>query len=84
LIIFLAAIEYEAPNNNLGRFEGNLTWKNKTLPLKNDNVVLRGTRVRNTQWAFGSKTCLFWNIILIIEGIFSCLLCWSGYEINAK
>jgi len=82
-MIFLAAIEYEAPNNNLGRFEGNLTWKNKTLPLKNDNVVLRGTRVRNTQWAFGSKTRLC-NIILMIARIFSCLLCWSGYEINAK
>jgi hypothetical protein len=52
---FLAEIEYEAPNNNLGRFEGNLTWKGKTLPLKNDNVLLRGTRLRNTHWAFGSK-----------------------------
>ncbi|CAF1156451.1 unnamed protein product [Adineta ricciae] len=50
---FDAEIEYEAPNNNLGRFEGNLSWKNKTLPLKNDNVLLRGTRLRNTQWAFG-------------------------------
>jgi phospholipid-translocating ATPase len=50
-----AEIEYEAPNNNLGRFEGNLSWKGKTLPLKNDNVLLRGTRLRNTHWAFGSK-----------------------------
>ncbi|CAF1398670.1 unnamed protein product [Adineta steineri] len=50
---FDAEIEYEAPNNNLGRFEGNLTWKGKTYPLKNDNVLLRGTRLRNTQWAFG-------------------------------
>ena len=51
----LAEIEYEAPNNNLGRFEGNLTWKGRTLPLKNDNVLLRGTRLRNTHWLFGSK-----------------------------
>ncbi|CAF1371382.1 unnamed protein product [Adineta ricciae] len=50
---FDGEIEYEAPNNNLGRFEGNLTWKGKTYPLKNDNIVLRGTRLRNTQWAFG-------------------------------
>ncbi|CAF1385810.1 unnamed protein product [Rotaria sp. Silwood1] len=50
---FDAELEYEAPNNNLGRFEGNLIWNNKTLPLKNDNVLLRGTRLRNTQWAFG-------------------------------
>jgi len=50
---FNAELEYEAPNNNLGRFEGNLTWNNKTLPLKNENVLLRGTRLRNTQWAYG-------------------------------
>ncbi|CAF2582547.1 unnamed protein product [Rotaria sp. Silwood2] len=50
---FDAELEYEAPNNNLGRFEGNLIWNNKTLPLKNDNVLLRGTRLKNTQWAFG-------------------------------
>ncbi|CAF0761204.1 unnamed protein product [Rotaria sordida] len=25
----------------------------KTLPLKNDNVLLHGTRLRNTQWDFG-------------------------------
>ncbi len=55
MIILLAEIEYEAPNNNLGRFEGNLTWNGKTLPLKNDNVLLRGTRLKNTQWAFGSN-----------------------------
>jgi magnesium-transporting ATPase (P-type) len=52
----LAEIEYEAPNNNLNRFEGNLSWKGKTLPLKNDNVLLRGTRLRNTHWTFGSKS----------------------------
>ncbi|CAF4658700.1 unnamed protein product, partial [Rotaria magnacalcarata] len=32
---------------------GNLIWKGKTLPLKNDHVLLRGTRLRNTPWAFG-------------------------------
>jgi len=56
---YLGEIEYEAPNNNLGRFEGNLIWDNKTLPLKNDNVLLRGTRLRNTQWAFGSTRHFF-------------------------
>ncbi|CAF3568862.1 unnamed protein product [Rotaria sp. Silwood1] len=50
---FDAEIECEPPNNNLGRFEGNLTWKEKTLPLNNDNILLRGTRLKNTQWAFG-------------------------------
>jgi len=50
---FDGELEYEAPNNNLSRFEGNLTWQGKTYPLKNDNVLLRGTRLRNTQWAYG-------------------------------
>ena len=49
-------IESEPPNNNLGKFEGNLILKNKTYPLKNDNVLLRGTRLRNTHWAYGSRT----------------------------
>lgn len=53
--IDLAELECEAPNNNLARFEGNLIWKNKTYSLKNENLLLRGTRLRNTQWAFGSK-----------------------------
>ncbi len=52
---FLAEIEFEMPNNNLVRFQGNLKWKNSTHPLNNDNVLLRGTRLRNTQWVFGSE-----------------------------
>lgn len=85
--VVLAEIEYEAPNNNLGRFEGTLKWKGKELPLKNENVLLRGTRLRNTQWAFGSKTIEKIQIILFFNVLiknFSCLLCWSRYEINEK
>ncbi|CAF3762587.1 unnamed protein product [Rotaria socialis] len=48
-----AQFEYEASNNNLELFDENLIWNNKTLPLKNDNVLLRGTRLRNAHWAFG-------------------------------
>ncbi|CAF1125108.1 unnamed protein product [Adineta ricciae] len=50
---FNAKIECEPPNDNLRRFEGNLTWNEQIYPLKNDNLLLRGTRLRNTQWAFG-------------------------------
>ncbi|CAF1236658.1 unnamed protein product [Rotaria sordida] len=50
---FDGEIECEAPNNNLGRFEGNLMWKEKKFQLKNDNILLRGARLKNTQWAFG-------------------------------
>jgi hypothetical protein len=79
-----AEIEYEAPNNNLGRFEGNLSWKGKTLPLKNDNVLLRGTRLRNTHWAFGSKNIERRKKFGLDNFDFSCLLCGSRYEINEK
>ena len=81
---FLAEIEYEPPNNNLGRFEGNLSWQGKTLPLKNDNVLLRGTRLRNTQWAFGSMIDLSNLLRFFILSLFSRLLRWCRYKINAK
>ncbi|CAF0853814.1 unnamed protein product [Adineta steineri] len=50
---FNAEIECEQPNNNLLRFEGKLIWNSQTYALGNDNILLRGTRLRNTQWAFG-------------------------------
>ncbi|CAF2564090.1 unnamed protein product [Rotaria sp. Silwood2] len=50
---FHAEIECEPPNNNFLRFEGTLKWNRKIYSLKNDNVLLRGTRLRNTEWAFG-------------------------------
>jgi magnesium-transporting ATPase (P-type) len=53
--LFLAEIECEPPNNNLLRFEGKLTWNEQIYSLKNDNILLRGTRLRNTQWAIGGK-----------------------------
>lgn len=54
-VVFSAEIECEPPNNNLLRFEGKLTWNDEIHSLKNDNILLRGTRLRNTQWAIGGK-----------------------------
>lgn len=53
--IILAEIECEPPNNNLLKFQGKLTWNDQVHSLKNDNILLRGTRLRNTQWAIGGK-----------------------------
>ncbi|CAF1416732.1 unnamed protein product [Rotaria sp. Silwood1] len=50
---FDAEIECEPPNNNFLRFEGTLKWNRQIYSLKNDNFLLRGTRLRNTEWAFG-------------------------------
>ncbi|KJE89012.1 ATPase [Capsaspora owczarzaki ATCC 30864] len=43
----------EPPNNNLHRFDGALTYKNKQFPIDNDKILLRGCVVRNTKWIHG-------------------------------
>lgn len=58
LWIYLAEIECEPPNNNLLKFQGKLTWNSQAHSLKNENILLRGTRLRNTQWAIGGKVVL--------------------------
>lgn len=43
----------EMPNNLLNKFEGVLIWKGKSHSLDNDKIMLRGCRLRNTQWCYG-------------------------------
>lgn len=50
----LGEIECESPNNNLNKFQGNIKWNNQTYPLTNENLLLRGTKLKNTQWIVGS------------------------------
>ena len=50
---FNGRIECELPNNNLNRFEGRLLWQDKTYSLNNDNILLRGCVLRNTDWVHG-------------------------------
>ncbi len=70
---FDGEIECEPPNNNLNRFQGNLKWKNENYPLKNENVLLRGTRLRNTQWVVGSKFNFYFQLFACL--FVSCMLC---------
>ncbi|CAK9297443.1 unnamed protein product [Gordionus sp. m RMFG-2023] len=49
-----AEILCEPPNNRLNKFEGTITLKGKTLPLDNDQVLLRGCVLRNTKWCYGT------------------------------
>ena len=56
---FNGHIKCEPPNNNLSRFEGRLilnegTADEKTVPLDNDNILLRGTVLRNVDWCYGA------------------------------
>lgn len=43
----------EPPNNKLDKFSGTLYWKESKLPLSNQNMLLRGCVLRNTEWCFG-------------------------------
>ncbi|NXU12738.1 AT8B2 ATPase, partial [Pardalotus punctatus] len=43
----------EPPNNKLDKFGGTLYWKENKYPLSNQNMLLRGCILRNTEWCFG-------------------------------
>ncbi|XP_032568818.1 phospholipid-transporting ATPase ID isoform X3 [Chiroxiphia lanceolata] len=43
----------EPPNNKLDKFSGTLYWKENKYPLSNQNMLLRGCVLRNTEWCFG-------------------------------
>ena len=47
------SVEYDVPNRNIAHFEGILSFNNKTESLCRDQVLLRGSLLRNTQWCLG-------------------------------
>ncbi|OLN86964.1 putative phospholipid-transporting ATPase DNF3-like protein 2 [Colletotrichum chlorophyti] len=49
----VATIVSEDPNLDLYRYDGRVTVKEETLPLSLDNVIYRGSTVRNTTEAIG-------------------------------
>ncbi|CAJ0937664.1 unnamed protein product, partial [Mesorhabditis belari] len=50
---FNGEIVCEAPNNKLDRFQGQLIWQQKTFPITNDQILLRGCILKNTRWCYG-------------------------------
>ncbi|ETE61196.1 putative phospholipid-transporting ATPase ID, partial [Ophiophagus hannah] len=50
---FNGEIRCEAPNNRLGRFIGTLSFKKEKYALDNEQLLLRGCIIRNTDWCFG-------------------------------
>lgn len=70
LCVFLCTGEVvcEPPNNKLDRFSGTLFWREKKHPLTNQNMLLRGCVLRNTEACYG---------LVIFAGlcVFFCVFC---------
>ncbi|XP_051901210.1 phospholipid-transporting ATPase IA isoform X1 [Pristis pectinata] len=54
LMNFSGKLECESPNRHLYDFVGNIRFDGKsTFPLGQDQILLRGAQLRNTQWVHG-------------------------------
>ncbi|KAM4567722.1 phospholipid-transporting ATPase ID isoform 2-T2 [Fundulus diaphanus] len=53
LALFDGEVVCEPPNNKLDRFCGTLYWRDKKYPLTNQNMLLRGCVLRNTEACYG-------------------------------
>ena len=43
----------EPPNSILSRFEGTMEWEGRKYAIDNDQILLRGAVLRNTDWCYG-------------------------------
>ncbi|OWK51158.1 Phospholipid-transporting ATPase IC [Lonchura striata] len=50
---FDGLVECEEPNNRLDKFTGSLSWRNSNYSLDADKILLRGCKIRNTDFCHG-------------------------------
>ncbi|KAM4643207.1 phospholipid-transporting ATPase IC-like [Amazona ochrocephala] len=50
---FDGLVECEEPNNRLDKFAGTLFWRNTSYSLDADKILLRGCKIRNTDFCHG-------------------------------
>ncbi|XP_040276086.1 phospholipid-transporting ATPase IC [Bufo bufo] len=50
---FEGMVECEEPNNRLDKFVGTLIWRGSSCGIDNDNILLRGCKIRNTLYCHG-------------------------------
>ncbi|XP_058977981.1 phospholipid-transporting ATPase IF-like [Musca domestica] len=50
---YVGIIECERPQTDLYTFNGKIQMQNVTLSLKSENILLRGSRLKNTEWVIG-------------------------------
>ena len=91
-----AHIEYQQPNVNLYQFVGTLTVypedrreEPTTTSLGLDNILLRGCRLKDTDYIYGDSHILFLLIFYDLISIFRYLyrmrrLHWTRYEIRSQ